>query len=340
MSFSGHERNHLFHNKGGKSFVDISGLSGLDSPLDGRSFAVLDFDRDGRQDIALANINAPVVKLYQNKTAMSGDDLISSGNMIAVKVIGGNATAQPSKQFSNRDGVGAKVQVDTGSQTLYRELRFGEGLAAQNSRNMFFGLGKQNAVDSITVNWPSGKSSKIENVLAGELITVFEDIDQSEDGSGFVRSQYVIDGVANYDQPSNNRRKILFSPIDKPTGKFALYVSMATWCPSCRKHLPQIKRIRDYFSDEQLDLIGVPIDANESDELVMEYVKKYQPAYELNMKQWDLPKRKKFSQIASDKFTTDLMPATIITDQEGVVLDVYRGVPTISEIAKLLSSQE
>ena len=340
MSFSGHERNHLFRNEGGESFVDISGLSGLDSDLDGRSFAVLDFDRDGRQDIALANINAPVLNLYQNKTATSGDDSISSGNMIAVKVVGGNTTAQPSEQFSNRDGVGAKILVNAGSLTLNRELCYGEGLAAQNSQNLFFGLGKEKTVDSITVNWPSGKSSKIENVLAGEQITVFEDVDQSEDGTGFRRSQYIINGIANYDRQLKNKNAILFSPKAKPTGNYAIYVSMATWCPSCRTHLPQLKRVRDYFSDEELALIGVPIDSNESDEVVMEYLKKYQPAYKLNVKQWDLPEREEFTKIAFNKFSTDLMPATIITDQEGIVLDIYRGVPTISEIAELLSSQE
>ena len=35
-SLSGHERNHLFVNQGGQQFKDLSILSGLDNPADGR----------------------------------------------------------------------------------------------------------------------------------------------------------------------------------------------------------------------------------------------------------------------------------------------------------------
>lgn len=340
MSFSGHERNHLFRNEGGKRFTDISGVSGLDSSLDGRSFAILDFDRDGRQDIALANVNAPVLNLYQNRTADSEENnSISSGNMIAVKVVGGNTTAQRSENLSNRDGVGARVSVSAGSQTLHRELRCGEGLAAQNSRNLFFGLGKEKTVDSIIVNWPSGKISEIENVLAGELITVFENVHQSEDGTGVQRTQYVMDGVADYRQQKHGTSKALFSPSGKRKGNYFMYVSMATWCPSCRRHLPQVKRIRDYFSDEQLALIGVPVDANDSDDMLIKFTNMYQPAYSLK-KRWSRLELKKFTQITFDQFSTDLMPATIITDRQGQVLEVFRGVPTVSKIAEILSERK
>ena len=42
MSFSGNERNHLFMNKQGESFSDVSSLSGLDEIADSRSFAIWD----------------------------------------------------------------------------------------------------------------------------------------------------------------------------------------------------------------------------------------------------------------------------------------------------------
>ena len=67
ISFSGKERNHLFQNAQGREFHDISGISGIDTPQDGRTFAVWDYDRDGWQDIALLNINTPVLSLYRNQ---------------------------------------------------------------------------------------------------------------------------------------------------------------------------------------------------------------------------------------------------------------------------------
>ena len=45
-SWSGKERNHLFLNRSGEQFEDLSALSGLDHIADGRVFAVLDLDRD------------------------------------------------------------------------------------------------------------------------------------------------------------------------------------------------------------------------------------------------------------------------------------------------------
>jgi len=68
VSQSGRERNHLFAQTptpaGDAVFRDLSGISGLDHPGDGRAFAWLDFDRDGWLDIVAVNANAPVHRHY------------------------------------------------------------------------------------------------------------------------------------------------------------------------------------------------------------------------------------------------------------------------------------
>ncbi len=80
-SLNGSERNHYFANQGGRAFVDISALSGLDNPADSRGFAVLDYDRDGWQDIALVNANEPLFNLYHNEMPAAG----LKGGMIALR---------------------------------------------------------------------------------------------------------------------------------------------------------------------------------------------------------------------------------------------------------------
>ena len=60
VSFSGNERDHLYINVDGERFHDLAGVSGLDDPGDGRSFAVLDYDRDGWPDMAVVSANAPL----------------------------------------------------------------------------------------------------------------------------------------------------------------------------------------------------------------------------------------------------------------------------------------
>ena len=72
LSISGYERNRLFLGAGGSQFRDLSGVSGLDALADGRAFALTDYDRDGWQDVAAVNTNAPLLQLFHNDIAARG----------------------------------------------------------------------------------------------------------------------------------------------------------------------------------------------------------------------------------------------------------------------------
>jgi len=97
-SFSGHERNHVFLNQNGDDYVDVSGISGLDHPGDSRAFAVLDFDRDGWQDLAVVNANAPLFQLFRNRMDERGD----AGRFVAIRFEG--ETGLPSRPASGAAG--------------------------------------------------------------------------------------------------------------------------------------------------------------------------------------------------------------------------------------------
>ena len=195
-SFSGHERNHLFLNLGGKRFMDISGNSGTDSVADGRAFGLWDYDRDGWQDIALVNANAPLLHLFHNEIGRLSKGR-SSAQMVALRFVGGNQTAAPA-DFAPRDGYGAIASVTVNGMSLLREHRCGEGFAAQNSDTMIIGLGDNSVVSELSVRWPSGMKSEKRNVPAGSLITVFEDAAQSPDGSGFAVESYLRPGTSEF----------------------------------------------------------------------------------------------------------------------------------------------
>ena len=60
-TWSGYERNVFYANNRDGTFSDVSGAIGLDFVEDGRSFALADFDHDGRQEVFLKNRNAPAV---------------------------------------------------------------------------------------------------------------------------------------------------------------------------------------------------------------------------------------------------------------------------------------
>jgi hypothetical protein len=185
-SLNGNERNHYFANRDGQAFLDVSALSGLDNIADSRGFAVLDYDRDGWQDIALVNANQPLFNFYRNEMAGAGFD----GGMIALRFVGGNRTASPSQEFACRDGYGARVTVDLGGEKLIREHRCGDGWSVQNSATMIVGIGAHDAAASVSVRWPSGRTVTIQDVAEGTLLTVYENPTDAPAGKAFTNAPY------------------------------------------------------------------------------------------------------------------------------------------------------
>ena len=178
QSFSGEERNRWYHNQPGepgenkeRDLVEQSMLSGLDSIADGRAFAIADFNKDGRPDIALCNANAPKLQLFQNQ-------IESEHNFVALRFEGAaraKRANQNTKGQSCRDGYGASVtlKLDNG-QVILREFRCGEGFAAQNSDTMLVGIGEAKVVKQVDVRWPSGQQQQTGPISNGQLLNIYE----------------------------------------------------------------------------------------------------------------------------------------------------------------------
>ncbi len=171
-SYSGGERNRFFLNLAGANFTDLSTLSGADDEGDSRAWVQWDMDRDGWPDIALVNANVPSLSLYRNQLGTG----YPQRRFIAVRLEGGSHSAAPQGGFSNRDGIGARLIVETGGVTLRRDRQCGEGFAAQNSATMLIGLGEAQQAGRITVHWPSRRTQSVENVPAGTLC-IFREAD-------------------------------------------------------------------------------------------------------------------------------------------------------------------
>src|SRR5208282_2658704 len=68
-TWSGYERNVFYANNRDGTFSDVSAPIGMDFVEDGRSFALADFDHDGRLEVLLKNRNAPQLRLLKNVLA-------------------------------------------------------------------------------------------------------------------------------------------------------------------------------------------------------------------------------------------------------------------------------
>ena len=331
-SLSGNERNKLFMNSAGKSFSDMSGISGLDNIGDGRGFALFDYNRDGRQDIALVNANAPLFNLYRN--AMK-----NHGNVIAVKFEGSNNAASPSKAQTNRDGFGATViaQVTNGP-TLKREHRCGEGFSAQNSNTMLIGIGSAESVSRLTVRWPSSRQVyTLQNVAAGALVTVRESASKPFDVSTYLKSLPVPD------RQTTERPTFAVAASDigaKPGTKLGLYVTTATWCEACLRHLPQINAMTKQLAADGIKIFAIPIDPEDNQAKLEKYLAKWKPAYQL-MSDLPVTERAKVGAFLVKQTGTEgpPLPSSVVTDAEGKVLLVTAGIPTVSDLRRLLDRE-
>jgi len=143
-SWSGFQRKRFFHNQGDGTFRETGAESGVNNDRDGRGIGVIDLDNDGRLDILQTNADqAPV--LYHNISE-------NTGNWIELKLIGTK---------SNRDGIGARVQIQAGGLTQIRELDGGNGYAGESTRRVHFGIGTATKIEYMQIRWPSGHVDQI-----------------------------------------------------------------------------------------------------------------------------------------------------------------------------------
>ncbi len=147
-TWSGFERNVFYANNGDGTFSDVSGVVDLDFIEDCRSFALADFDRDGRLEVVLKTRNSPQLRVLKNVVK----DLNPA---IAFRLTG---------KKSNRDAIGARVVVDAGTMQITRALQAGSGFLAQHSKELFFGLGQTKQTISATIQWPSGTTQTLRDL--------------------------------------------------------------------------------------------------------------------------------------------------------------------------------
>jgi hypothetical protein len=75
---------------------------------------------------------------------------------------------------SNRDGIGAQIEVVAGGVRQQRERVAGSGYLSQDDGRVHFGLGNAAVIDKLTVTWPSGTVQTLDKVPAGRVITIEE----------------------------------------------------------------------------------------------------------------------------------------------------------------------
>lgn len=145
-SWAGAEPNVFFARRAGR-YYDFSGVSGIDVAEDSRAFAFTDIDGDGHVDLVLKSRLGPQVRVFQNRCGTGRERLVIS--------LRGSA--------SNRDGIGARVEVDG----QVKWLAAGSAYLSQHTKRLHFGLGEEGQAKMVRIQWPSGEVQELGPLAAG-----------------------------------------------------------------------------------------------------------------------------------------------------------------------------
>jgi hypothetical protein len=138
----------------------ISG-TGFDTPYVGRGVAFADLDNGGFIDVVVANNGDSPLVLRNSR---------GNGNHFL------NFKLKGIK--SNRDAIGARIRVTSGTTSQVREIAGGGSYLSQSDLRASFGLGKAARADTIEITWPSGLRQTFQKVEADKFYLVEEGKDQ------------------------------------------------------------------------------------------------------------------------------------------------------------------
>lgn len=326
LSLSGSESNSYFAKTASGTFVDASGLSGLDSQSDSRCVAKIDMDRDGFQDFLVSNTNNATLNIYHNQTAVASK---TKGNFVAVRVVGGNCASKPNQRLSNRDAIGTRILTTCGRKRSVAEFRCGEGLATQDSRIKIIGLGSYDFADSISATFPSGIRHDAQKVKTGAMLTFYEDESMSPDGTSSVITPYRSVPMPIVESTALANLKPVDLKLAPSHSRLRLVVSMATWCEKCKTKIDEVAWLNKHFGD-RLDIVAIPIDLQDSQQKLDAYVERYKPEYTILKR--DLMQTLAVLDLVKSRLGDGALPHSVLLSQDNKVLRVMRGLPTVSEI--------
>ncbi|WP_114751460.1 VCBS repeat-containing protein [Pleomorphovibrio marinus] len=149
--------NYIFKNDGKLTFSNSTKSWGMDQSANSNGAAYADLDNDGDLDLIVNNVGQPAF-IYKNNSD-------STRHFLKVQLSGEN---------QNPFGVGAKVTIFTEEGLQYLEQMPARGYQSSVSPILHFGLGDQKKIDSLWVEWPSGKVEKKQNLEANQVLLLEE----------------------------------------------------------------------------------------------------------------------------------------------------------------------
>ncbi len=122
-----------------------------------RGLAFGDLDGDGRVDVVTTALASPA-EIWMNRSP-------GTGHWLDIALEGTR---------SNRDGIGARIQVVTSRGSQWNHMTSSVGYASSSYGPVHFGLGEDEKAESVVIHWPSGIVQKLSDVRADRVLIVKE----------------------------------------------------------------------------------------------------------------------------------------------------------------------
>ena len=145
--------NVFFEQKSSLQFKNSASHQGLNETSFSNGASYADLDNDGDMDLVVNNIDEEAF-LYENKSELNGF------NYLRIKL-----TGPQSENF-------AKVKIYHQSQMQMAESKRVRGYLSSLPNDIYFGLAKADKIDSLIVTWQNGKSQKILNIKANQILNL------------------------------------------------------------------------------------------------------------------------------------------------------------------------
>ena len=317
FSFSGYERDLLTLNLGGGKFLEISGVSGIDSVTDGRGAVFADFDNDGDLDVFLRAMHGTAHLMFRNNVG-------NANGFIRIALEG---------RESGRDAFGAVVRVKTSRGILTKIKSGGSGFLSQSDPRLLFGMGQDAKAEWIEVAWPSGKRERfagpaantswllVEGQSSPRLVAERRDSlpdpfteDEAQWHSVRVRKGQSFPAlpVTLLDGNSGTVDSLL------EPGRRTLINLWATWCIPCRNEMSELERIHQAAGEAGWQVIGISIDDAATRGRVPEFLEEIGVTYPIAIAE---------AEFIRSFYTTGnvAVPISILLGADGKIIDLLPG---------------